>query len=85
MNEALITFVWIFAGIFTLMALIGLIGLLKDYSKAAKTVKLEIDRSEGRELAYWRRELKALRLALIPGISLERAQKITHKHHKYEK
>ncbi len=46
-------------------------------SREAKYIKLEIARAANfQEKEFWKRELRALYLSVIPGVSIDRARKI---------
>lgn len=53
--------------------------LINRYQKEKAYILREIYRTTGKEQKYWQRELRALRLSLIPGISFQRARGIVHK------
>ena len=54
-----------------------------EFSKQRRLIKMEIRRAlDYNEQRHWKRELKALYLSLIPGISLEKAKQIVRKRRK---
>ncbi len=60
-----------------LLCIWGLARYLAGYFQAVKFVKLEIRRAgDWMSYVHWRRELSALRLSLIPGITPDRAKRI---------
>ncbi len=75
-------FTWLFIviGVIALLALTAVIKYSFIYAERFRYVKIEIGRAyETEEKARWRRELLALRLSLLLGISFGRAKRLCKK------
>ncbi len=77
MENSAIYILIIFFGVLSILIIPMIIEYFKDCFDDINYVKMELNRSESwREIAYWRRELTAARLSIIPGISDYRAKAI---------
>ncbi len=81
MRQEDLKLLWVLIGVFTLLIVVAFALFISDFSSGVNYIKSEIRRTTGKEKQYWQRELKAMYLSLIPGISLSRAKKIVHRKH----
>lgn len=75
--------IWI-AGILLLVGLANWLATVTfEFSKERRYIKMEIRRAlDMDELYHWKKELAALYLSVIPGISRKRAKKIVRRRKK---
>jgi len=71
--------IYLLIGACAITLVVGLIRFFIWYASASKEIRMELGRTEGAEYRYWIRELRALHLTLIPGITWHRARRIAHK------
>ena len=86
-NEEIKLVCVVLVGIAALLVLLMMISRLAVFMSEVsretsflKTAIRQADSSE--EYRYWKNELKALRLSMIPGISRERAARVAHRRKK---